>query len=372
VYLLELAGEDDRLAAREATTAAAAVTPLAAGLATARGVGGVERLAFTHRVSRLVGVADGTVEDAARLLAAADTPGSDATETAGTVAVRARDVRSTTGVDTQRVERRLGDALVERGHRVDLDSPDHELRALFARPDAWADPGAALDGGEDPAARDAAGAEGVEPVAAGPTPDEDRETVCALGWLDRDLPREFAPQPTDRPFFQPGSMAPALARALANLAGAAPGRRVVDPMCGTGGLLVEAGLVGASVVGVDARERMARGTARNLRAYVGGGATLVGDAARLPLAEDSADGVVFDAPYGRQSAIRAEDLRALVGDALREARRVAPRAVVVGDRPWREAARAAGWRVDTHLRRRVHRSLVRHVLVLVEPGDDGG
>ncbi len=364
MHLLELAGEDDRLAAREAATAAAEVSPLGAGLATARGVGGVERLALTHRVSRLVGVADGTPEDAERLLAAADTPeaGDDA-DNEGTVAVRARDVRSTTGVDTQRVERRLGDALVERGHSVDLDDPDHELRALFSRPSAWADPGADLDAGGDTVSRDAAG---VEPVAAGPTPETDREMVCALGWLDRELPREFAPQPTDRPFFQPGSMAPDLARALANLAGAAPGRRLVDPMCGTGGLLVEAGLVGASVVGVDARERMARGAARNLREYVGGGATVVGDAARLPLADDSADGVVFDAPYGRQSAIRADDLRALVADALREARRVAPRAVVVGDQPWRDAAREAGWHVDTNLRRRVHRSLVRHVLVLVE------
>ncbi len=368
MHLLELAGEDDRLAVREAATVAAEVSPLAAGLATARGAGSVERLALTHRVSRLVGVADGTPADAERLLAAAASPGDGAGEGSGTVAVRARDVRSTTGVDTQRVERRLGDALVERGHQVDLDDPDHELRALFARPDAWSDPGADLDRGDD---GDAAGVEGVEPVTAGPTPETDRETVCALAWLDREVPREFAPQPTDRPFFQPGSMAPALARALSNLAGAAPGRRLVDPMCGTGGLLVEAGLVGASVVGVDARERMARGAARNLREYVGGGATVVGDAARLPLADDSADGVLFDAPYGRQSAIRADDLRALVDEALREACRLAPRAVVVGDRAWRDAARGAGWHVDTHLRRRVHRSLVRHVLVLVDPSNGG-
>lgn len=360
VYLLELAGEDDRLALREAATAASRVRPLAAGLATARGVGGVERLALTHRVARLVGVADGTPEDARRLLGTDDGP-PDAGDSgaATTVAVRARDVRGGVGVDTQAVERRLGDALVERGYAVDLEDPDHELRALFARPDAWADPGA-TEGGD------------AEPIdaAVGPRPETDRETVCALGWLERELPRAFAPQPTERPFFQPGSMDPQLARALANLAGAAPGRRLLDPMCGTGGLLVEAGLVGAGVVGVDARERMARGARQNLRTYLEGDdrlvETLVGDATRLPLGTATVDGVVFDAPYGRQSAIRGGSLRSLVADALAEARRVAPRAVVVGDRSWLDAAREAGWTVDTVLRRRVHRSLVRHVLVLVE------
>ncbi len=352
MYLLELAGEDDRFARREAATAAGGVTPLAAGLATATGVAGVERLALTHRVSRLVGVAEGTPADARRLLAAADSPAGDAADP--TVAVRARDVRGTTGVDTRGVERTLGAALVERGFAVDLEAPDHELRALFARPDAWRDPGAEAAAGNADAALD-----------PGPAPETDRETVCALGWLETEVPRSFAPRPTERPFFQPGSTDPQLARALVNLAGAGPGRRLVDPMCGTGGFLVEAGLVGASVVGVDARERMARGAADNLSEYADGPAeTLVGDATRLPLAADAADGVVFDAPYGRQSAIRGGDLQALVGDALEEARRVAPRAVVVGDRSWVEAAREAGWRVDTVLRRRVHRSLTRHVLVL--------
>jgi len=364
VYLLELAGEDDRFALREAATAASRVRPLAAGLSTARGVesgaAGVDRLALTRRVSRLVGVADGTVDDALRLLAAAEDPAPPGT---ATVAVRARDVRSTTGVDTRAVKRRLGDALVERGHEVDLENPDHELRALFSRPDRWSDPGA-----EERADDTAAGA-GPTDAVVGPTPDEDRETACALGWLHAEVPREFAPAPTERPFFEPGSMAPQLARALANLAGARPGRRLLDPMCGTGGLLVEAGLVGARPLGVDASERTARGAAENLRAYADG-ETLVGDATRLPLRDGAVDGVALDVPYGRQSAVRGDDPHDLVAGALAEARRVASRAVVVGDRTWTTAAREAGWTVDTLLCRRVHRSLVRHVHVLAAAGAD--
>jgi tRNA (guanine10-N2)-dimethyltransferase len=229
----------------------------------------------------------------------------------------------------------LGSALVERGFAVDLDDPGHELRALFS------------DG------------------------------VCCLGWLVAESVRDFGDRrPTDRPFFQPGSMDPLLARALANIAGARPGGTILDPMCGTGGGLVEAGLVGADVLGVDAQRKMVRGTTENLSQYLvpthapeglpapGDFAVFRGDATALPVAAGVVDGVVFDVPYGRQSKISGRDLDSLVAGVFAEARRVAPRAVAVADRPWADAARAAGWVVTDRFERRVHRSLIRHVHVL--------
>ena len=72
---------------------------------------------------------------------------------------------------------------------------------------------------------------------------------------------------------------------------------------------------------------------------------------------------MFDAPYGRQSKIRG-DLGALVRDTLREAGRVAPRCVVVGDRPRARPAGAAGWQTEAAFTRRVHRSLTRYIVVL--------
>jgi tRNA (guanine10-N2)-dimethyltransferase len=114
---------------------------------------------------------------------------------------------------------------------------------------------------------------------------------------------------------------------------------------------------------------MVRGTRENLRAFLppgDGGDWHVarGDATALPLPDDAVDGVAFDAPYGRQSKIARHELADLVGGALDEAARVAPRAVLVADRDWRAPARAAGWTVDAAFERRVHRSLTRHVLVL--------
>ena len=322
VYVLELAGDHDEFAAFEAQTKASAVSMLAPGLASARGITEeFTQLAFAHRASELLGRTRPSIANARTLLEAANF------DRTGTVAVRAVDVRGTTGIDTQTVERELGDVLVARGFGVDLDNPDHELRALFS---------------------------------AGKNTE-----VCALGWLVAETERGFDRRaPGERPFFQPGGMDAMLARALANMAGATPESRILDPMCGTGGLLLEAGLLGADVVGLDAQRKMVRGTRENLYAFLTGEWELIrGDAAALPLVDDTIDGVVFDTPYGRQSKITGE-LDELITGALSEARRVAPRCVLVGDRLWEPQATDAGWTVKAAFERRVHRSLTRHILVL--------
>ncbi|MFC7228403.1 TIGR01177 family methyltransferase [Salinirubellus salinus] len=345
MYVLELAGQgDDELARYEAASACTGVEALAPGLATAGALTDrVERLAFTRTASALVGTCDPTVEAAVTLLESApkfdregergvpsERPsgaGGAPRDREGTVRVRARDVQALAGVSTRDAERALGGVLSDRGYEVDLDAPDHELRALFS------------------------------------------DDVCALGWVERRSARDFTERkPTDRPFFQPGSMDPMLARALVNCAGAREGARIVDPMCGTGGLLLEAGLVGADVLGLDAQWKMVRGAKQNLAAYLDGEGTgeyetVRGDATRPPVRDDVADGVVFDAPYGRQSKV-VGDLEPLVGGALAAARDVAPRAVVVADRSWAALAREAGWTVETVIERRVHGSLVRYLHLL--------
>jgi tRNA (guanine10-N2)-dimethyltransferase len=338
VYCLELGGEDDAFAACEARSAATGVSVIGGGVATAGHVD-LDRargLAYTHRVSRLLGRTDPSVESARTLLQAASL------DVEGAVAVRARDVRGATGVSTGRAERELGQVLVDRGFEIDLDDPDHELRVAFAGP--------------------------PEGDATGDADAEFEDGVCLVGWLAAASVRDFGDRrPTDRPFFQPGSMAPLDARAFANVAGAGPGATLLDPMCGTGGVLIEAGLVGSRTVGVDAQSKMVRGARENLAHYLAEAppADVVrGDATALPIRDDAVDAVVFDAPYGRQSKVARHDLADLVAGALAEARRVAPRAVVVADRSWRTEALAAGWRLTDLFERRVHRSLVRYVHVL--------
>ena len=369
MYFLELGGEDDAFAAHEARSAAAGVELVAPGLALADTVSParVQGLAYTHRANELLGRTDADLESARVLLETA------ALDREGTVAVRATDRKGSTDVDTARAERVLGQVLVDRGFAVDLEEPDHVLRVAFAAGDV-------ATGGEvlEPAESEVT-VMGTEPEAA--TTSGERGSVCTLGWLAAESVRDFGTRkPTEKPFFQPGSMDPLLARAIANVAGARPGATVLDPMCGTGGVLVEAGLVGADVVGTDAQAKMVRGARQNLAHFLdtestsdpgspddtppGGFVLSLADATALPLVDDAVDAVVFDAPYGRQSKIASHRLEDLVGGALAEARRVADRAVVVADRSWAADARAAGWELEATFERRVHRSLTRYVLVL--------
>ncbi|MFC4540656.1 methyltransferase domain-containing protein [Halosolutus amylolyticus] len=362
MYLLELGGEDDAFAAHEAASAAADVRRIAPGLAVANAIdpARVRGLAYTHRANDLLGRTDASLESARALLETAPI------DREGTVAVRATDVHGSTGVSTERAERELGQVLVDRGFGVDLDDPDHLLRATFSA-GRLADPGT---NAADETGDLLTPADGDEPIG-------ERVSVCALGWLASESVRDFGTRaPTDKPFFQPGSMDPLLARAVTNVAGARPGATILDPMCGTGGVLVEAGLVGADVIGTDAQRKMVGGASENLAHYLdrdepspigvdrGTWQIARGDATRLPLVDDSVDGVVFDAPYGRQSKIATHRLEDLVAGALSETRRVADRAVVVADRSWAGEARAAGWELEAAFERRVHRSLTRYVLVL--------
>ena len=124
MYCLEFAGEaaDEPVAALEAERAAAsAVERVAPGLATARGlrVDRASTLAYTRRASELLARTAADVGSAVAALEAASI------DRAGSVAVRARNVRSTADVSTAAAERELGCVLVDRGFAVDLNDPDH-------------------------------------------------------------------------------------------------------------------------------------------------------------------------------------------------------------------------------------------------------
>lgn len=324
VYLLELAGEDDRFARGEATVAAAGLRQLAPGIAgaTAVDVDRARGLAFTRSISRRLATAKGASIEAVR--AAASIP----FDRSGTAAVRARDVRGRAGVDTPAVERDVGSVLVDAGFEIDLEAPDHVLRVLAVSADG--------------------------------------RVHWYLGWEVVAPERGFGSRrPPERPFRQPGTLQPQLARALVNLSGIDPGERFLDPMCGPGAMLVEAGLLEAQPLGIDHQARMVRGAIDNYRAL--GPETpaveaIQASAHALPV--HRADAAAFDAPYGRQSPIGHGTASELVAAALAELRSVVPRVVAVFDRPIDAIAADAGWRPVDRFERPVHRSLTRYITVL--------
>ena len=105
-------------------------------------------------------------------------------------------------------------------------------------------------------------------------------------------------KPHKRPFFYPGSMSPKLARCMVNLARVKEGDLVLDPFCGTGGILIEAGIIGCKVVGSDIYWKMKNGTAINLEHYgITDYRTFNLDVRELKMYEKVA-AVVTDPPYG--------------------------------------------------------------------------
>ena len=69
---------------------------------------------------------------------------------------------------------------------------------------------------------------------------------------------------SERPFFSPISLHPKYARALINLTGARKGNLILDPFCGTGGIIIEAASMGMRAVASDFDPEMIAGTRENM------------------------------------------------------------------------------------------------------------
>ena len=168
--------------------------------------------------------------------------------------------------------------------------------------------------------------------------------------------------PGKREFFHPGVMMPRIARALVNISGVLQGGRLLDPFCGTGGILLEASLLGANPVGGDSDLMMVKGSAKNL----GDRADLIlGDATRMPISDETVDSVVTDLPYGQSVRITAGSIDQLYSGAIGEIRRVlrpGKRAVIVTRCDIRHVAGGLLTVEELHAQR-VHKSLTRWILV---------
>lgn len=121
-----------------------------------------------------------------------------------------------------------------------------------------------------------------------------------------------------RPYSSPITIHPRLARALVNLSQVPRDGALLDPFCGTGGILLEAGLIGCDVYGTDVQEEMVDGAAENLGAFGVEADIRQADAADAASLFDQEFGaVVTDLPYGKASAVEgdpAETVRGLADE----------------------------------------------------------
>lgn len=122
---------------------------------------------------------------------------------------------------------------------------------------------------------------------------------CGL-LLHENKERFMRRRPHLRKGFHPTSIQPKLARALVNLSRVKKGQILLDPFCGTGGILIEAGLIGCKLKGNDISKKMIEKTKINLKTLKLKAELIQKDALKLKL-KTKADSIVTDLPYGKGS-----------------------------------------------------------------------
>ena len=285
-----------------------------------------------------------------------------ALEIQGSVAVKSsRSGERIEGWSSREIAGEIGGVLVAAGRDINLSNPDVTLRIHLLAPSNGT----------------------VHPD------DFVAEPVVAWGITIQqgdDWPERRAPH---RPFFKPVSLDPKLARAMVNLA-CPEGGTLLDPFCGTGGLIVEGILCGIDSYGSDLAWPMVVGTRENAdwaQKRGGKGDFEIRNGSALELSEiwdGPFDGFVFDPPYGRNAWKSADGFDLLEG-ALSACTSVSKKhANLVTLIPWppssiaesvetgtsfgkswdeiKTAFSKAGWKIVTTIPIRVHRSLARMLI----------
>ncbi|MFQ5910724.1 MAG: hypothetical protein ACE5IJ_08420 [Thermoplasmata archaeon] len=270
-----------------------------------------ERIALCHRVSEIV--ASGSLE---ALLEAARGIKVD-----GTVAVRCRKVSSTRRERCSELEKRFGDVLAE-SHPIDLAEPSTLVRVILG---------------------------------------DESHLVIQRHEVDRGSfeSRKVAL----RPFFYPISVHPKYARLLVNMTKVRKGETLLDPFCGTGGVLIEAGLVGAAPVGSDLKGDMVEGCRVSLREFNVEADLFQADVEDLEDHIERVHAIATDPPYGRSTSTMGRDILSLYSRSFDVFSSVLERgrnlAMIVPEEGLIDVGREY-MDLDVSHSLRVHKSLTRH------------
>ncbi|WP_297549230.1 TIGR01177 family methyltransferase [Thermococcus sp.] len=171
-----------------------------------------------------------------------------------------------------------------------------------------------------------------------------------------------------RPFFRPISLHPRISRALVNLTKAR--RELLDPMMGAGGILIEAGLIGLKVYGVDIKPEMVEGAEMNLRHYgIRDYVLKLGDATRLEeLFDKKFEAIATDPPYGTSATLagrRREELYREVLESINAVLEPGGRLSIAFPTSFdgEKEAEKVGFRLVGKYYQKVHKSLERYFYV---------
>jgi len=227
-----------------------------------------ERLAFTFVIDEFLFLCPATLDEIVR------TAKKHPLQHEGSIAIRCKNrslrIRSQQLIDT------LGDIYTKK-RLVNLTHPDIELRAVVTENTAYI---------------------GMKKVGLDTSHFQQRR-----GHL--------------RPFLLPITLHPKIARALVNLSQVKKQQTLLDPFCGTGGILIEAGLLGVRIIGSDIEKKMIEGSQKNLEFYQLKNFRLyctdIGDITRYV---PTVDAIATDFPYARSTTTKGEQLTQLYNRAF--------------------------------------------------------
>lgn len=182
---------------------------------------------------------------------------------------------------------------------------------------------------------------------------------CILGWENDNACLQRKPH--TRPGFYPASLDPQLARAMVNLAGVQKGV-IVDPFCGTGGILIEAAFLGHRCYGYDHSVWMLKKCVQNIAHYCLRNVVLQQGDARTFFKKCAA--IVTDPPFGKNT--KKQDIAALYHAFLENAKRSTQRIVMNFPNTvnHKQIIRTTGWKMQKEFSWYVHNSLTRMIVVL--------
>ncbi|MDR0887730.1 MAG: methyltransferase domain-containing protein [Candidatus Methanoplasma sp.] len=164
----------------------------------------------------------------------------------------------------------------------------------------------------------------------------------------------------ERPFFSPISLHPKYARTLINLTGAKKGSTVLDPFCGTGGILIEAAEMGMKAIASDFDEEMVIGCRENMDFYN----LKLEDFDTMDISDigdrfENIDVVATDPPYGRSTKTGGENISKIYDRAMQSI----PEVLVPNGRAgmiFPHEVQSETMILENIYRQRVHGSLSRH------------
>lgn len=164
-----------------------------------------------------------------------------------------------------------------------------------------------------------------------------------------------------RPEMHPSSLHPRLARAMINLTGIKKGT-ITDPFCGTGGILIEAGLLNFNAEGYDIEQPILDMAEKNLNEFKIKHSLSKKDATTI---KKKLTYVVSDLPYAK--ATKTQDLNSLYSKFFEVLKKQMQKKAVLGLPDFidnKKLIKNAGLKVEKEFTIYIHKSLSKKIFII--------